>query len=137
MKSMTKIIFEMLRRFANCTGFVRKLSHDSPSSADTATQSCHQAPFGGNAQWRTQWLKTASGIHGAPRGINVSKAYSTRTSTSEYEKYYKNQAKPKIRTANWTPNIFLVCERYAKSLATETSSWARGPQFDCKTMIFN
>ena len=35
---------------------------------------------------------------------------------------------PNIRTANWTPNVFLVCERYAKSLATETSSWARGAQ---------
>ena len=39
MKSMATLIFEMLQRFANCTGFVRNLSHVSPSSADTATQS--------------------------------------------------------------------------------------------------
>ena len=39
MKSMAALIFEMLQRFANCTRFVRNLSHDSPSSADTATQS--------------------------------------------------------------------------------------------------
>ena len=39
MKSMATLIFEMLQRFANCIGFVRNLSHDSPSSADTAPQS--------------------------------------------------------------------------------------------------
>ena len=75
MKSMATLIFEPLQRFANCIGIVRNLSHDSPSSADTATQSQ-------NCQLDTKRF----------------------------------------------PGMRKVCERYAKSLATETSSWARGAQ---------
>ena len=47
---------QVASNFGDSKGFVRNL----PSSADTATQSCHQGPFGGNAQLRTQWVNQAN-----------------------------------------------------------------------------